>query len=567
VDAPGGNAAGRAPSPGEGTARLEEPRRMTTWMRTRPALRAVLAAGVVTLLAAPAASQAALRVCADPGNMPLSNNRGEGLENKMAVVLARALDTTVQYYYRPGIERGLTRTTLDAEQCDVMLDMPLGSEDVVTTTALYRTTYVLVYRSDRGLSIRNLDDPRLKRLKVGVYETSAIREALADHGVHKVEIHYLSHDADLVAADQPSYQIQQVIDGKLDVAAAWGPLAGYYKVVKQAPLTIQPANLMDDSVPLEFDMAIGLRRNDHELQHRLEQALHEQRDALRAILTDFGVPLVSCDTCIISGDLPAHGPYAAPAPEAPARAAPGVSIAQLNDWLAHGANVNAELNNAVIAGDQPRVAYLLEKKHASVTAQDLQGETPLHHALIQGSPALVEYLIAQGADVNQRDRDGWTPLMTAAYTDSAANVKLLSARGADPNAVSAQNLTPLGIAVQYGKEKAALALIDAGADPGRPIGEGGYTPLMLASANDAQALAQVLIGKGADVNARNSGGVTALMMAAANGRAEMVTLLIRAGANVQAQTDRGDTALSIARAKGDEKVIRLLGEAPPHPGA
>ncbi len=106
--------------------------------------------GAVSLLCAPGEAQAALRVCADPGNMPLSNNRGEGFENKIAAVLAKALDTSVEYYYRPGIERGLTRTTLDADQCDVMIDMPLDSDDVLTTTALYRTTYVLAYRSDRG---------------------------------------------------------------------------------------------------------------------------------------------------------------------------------------------------------------------------------------------------------------------------------------------------------------------------------------------------------------------------------------------------------------------------------
>ena len=540
---------------------------MTTQMRTGPVLAAVLALGAAALLAAPRDVQAALRVCADPGNMPLSNNRGEGIENKMAAVLARALDTTVEYYYRPGIERGLTRSTLDADQCDVMLDMPLGADDVITTSALYRTTYVLAYRSDRGIAIKSLDDARLKTLKVGVYETSAIREALANHGVLKVEIHYLSHDADLVPQDQPSYQIQQVIDGKLDVAAAWGPLAGYYQAVTHAPLVIQPVNLMDDSVPLEFDMAIGLRRNERDLQQRLERAMHEQREALRAILADFGVPLVSCGTCVISGDLPAHGAYAAPAPAAPAHRAAAVTVAQLNDWLAHGANVNVELNNAVLADDQVRVAYLLEKKHASVTALDLQGETPLHHALIQRSPAMVAFLIAHGADVNQRDRDGWTPLMTAAYCDDAADVKLLAAHGGDPNASSAQNFTPLGIAVQYGKDKAAVALIAGGADPGRATGDAGYTPLMLATANHAQAVVQALIEKGADVNARNAGGVTALMIAAANGRADMVELLVRAGANVQVKTDRGETALSIARARGDEKVIRLLGDAPAHPGA
>jgi quinoprotein dehydrogenase-associated probable ABC transporter substrate-binding protein len=540
---------------------------MTVWMRSRPVLGAVLAIGVVTLLAVPRTTQAALRVCADPGNMPLSNNRGEGLENKIAVVLARALGTTVEYYYRPGVERGLTRTTLDADQCDVMLDMPVDSDDVLTTTALYRTTYVLAYRSDRGIAIKSLDDPRLKTLKVGVYETSAIREALADHGVGKVEIHYLSHNADLVPENQPSYQVQQVLDDKLDVAAAWGPLAGYYKVVKQAPLTIQPANLMDDYVPLEFDMAVGVRRGDRELQRRLEQALHEQRDALHAVLTEFGVPLVSCDTCVVSGDLPAHGPYKAREAPRPSRAAQAVSIAQLNDWLAHGANVNTELNNAVLAGDQVRVSYLLDKKHASLAALDLQGETPLHHALQLRSTDMVAFLIGRGADVNQRDRDGWTPLMTAAYGDDAADIKVLVAHGGDPNAVSAQNFTPLGIATQYGKNKAALALIGAGADPGRAIGDAGYTPLMLATASHAPEVAHALLEKGADVNARNSGGVTALMIAAANSRADMVELLVHAGANVQAQTERGETALSIARTKGDEKVIRLLDEASGHPGA
>jgi quinoprotein dehydrogenase-associated probable ABC transporter substrate-binding protein len=540
---------------------------MMRLMRAGPAVCAVLVMGAVTLLAAPREARAALRVCADPGNMPLSNNRGEGLENKIAEVLARALGTTVAYYYRPSVERGLTRTTLDADQCDLMLDMPVDSDDVLTTSALYRTTYVLAYRSDRGITIKSLDDPRLKKLKVGVYETSAIREALSDHGVGKVEVHYLSHNGDLVPENQPSYQIQQVIDGKLDVAAAWGPLAGYYKVVKKAPLTIQPVNLMDDSVPLEFDMAIAVRRSDHALQRQLEQAMHEQRDALRAVLTDFGVPLVSCDTCIISGDLPAHGPYKPPAPAAPGPTGPTVSIAQLNDWLAHGANVNTELNNAVTADDQVRVTYLLEKKHASLNALDLQGETPLHHALQQRYPDMVAFLVAHGADVNMRDRDGWTPIMTAAYGDDADAVKLLAAHGGDPNAVSAQNLTALGIATQYGKNKAAVALIEVGADTNRPIGDAGYTPLMLVAANDARDVAQALMHKGADVNARNSGGVTALMIAAANGHADMAELLVRAGANVKAQSERGDTALSIARDKGHEKVIKVLDEAPGHPGA
>lgn len=541
---------------------------MTTCKRGRLALVAALTPGAVALGALPLEAQAALRVCADPGNMPLSNSHGEGFENKIALVLARALDTGVEYYYRPGVERGLTRTTLDADQCDVMLDMPPDADDVLTTTPLYRSTYVLAYRSDRGLTIKSLDDPRLKTLRVGVYETSAIREALAEHDVRKVRVHYLSHDADLVPAHQPSHQVQQVIDGDLDVAAAWGPLAGYYRTVRQAPLTLEPVNLMDDDVPLEFDMSVAVRRGDHDLQRRLEQAMRQQREALRVILDEYGVPLVRCDSCIVSGDLPAHGPYQARRPEPRDHGGTSVSIAQLNEWLAHGASTAVELNNAVLADDEKRVLYLLEKKHADVGALDLQGEAPLHHALMQRSASMVALLLAHGADVNQRDRDGWTPIMTAAYYDDAADVKVLAARGADPNAMSAQNLTPLGIAVQYGKDAAAVALIEAGADTRRPIGDAAYTPLMLATASDSLPVARALIEKGADLNARNAGGVTALMVAAAKGHADMVELLVRAGADAGAQTERGDTALAIARARGDQRVIKLLDEAPRgHPGA
>jgi len=412
---------------------------------------------------------------------------------------------------------------------------------------------------------------------VGVYQTSAIREALAEHDViTNVFIHYLSHDSDVVAQDQPSYQVQEVIDGKLDIAAAWGPFAGYYKAMKHAPLTIQPVNLMEDAVPMEFDMALAVRTNDRDLLVRLEQALHDQRDAIHAILTDFGVPLVHCDTCLISGDLPSHGPYKPPevAPEPSGHEKQTVTIAMLNDWLAHGANVNVELNNAVLADDLVRVGYLLDKKHASIDAQDLLGETPLHHALVRRSEPMVEYLLDHGASVTATDRDGWSPLMTAAWTNDAASVRLLAAHKADLNFAGPGNLTPLAIALQYGKDAAAVALVESGADFRQPMGEAGYTPLMLAVAGRSEGAAQALIKKGADVNGSNAGGVTALMIAAADGQTNLVALLVRSGANVGAQSERGDTALSIARAKGHQAVIKLLDEpqgvaaaAPAHSGA
>ncbi len=528
---------------------------------------AILAhASLAVLAAAGAAGEAragSLRVCADPGNMPFSNNRGEGIENRIAAVLASNLGTWVQYYYRPGIERGMTRTTLYAEECDVMFDMPADSERVLLTTPLYRTTFVLASRSDRGITIKNLDDPRLKRLKVGVYQTSAIREALADHDVRNLSIHYLSHDADLVAEDQPAYQVQEVVDGKLDIAAVWGPFAGYYKAMKHAPITLQPANLMEDAVPLEYDLAVAVRTSDRDLQAQLERALHAERDAIRSILIEFGVPLVRCDTCLVSGDLPSHGPYAQPkrVPES-VSGTPTVSVAQLNDWLAAGANLNVELNNAVLAGDKVRIAYLLDRKRAPIDAQDLQGETALHIAIRQRSAALVRYLLEHGAGVAVPDRDGWTPLMTAAWVNEASIVTLLTKQHADPNAPGAGNLTPLAIALQGDKDAATVALIEAGADVNRPVGEAGYTPLMLAVAQHSKTATQVILKRGADVNARNQGGITALMIAAAADQPELVALLVQAGANVDARSETGETALSIARAKDYQAVMKLLRPQP-----
>jgi quinoprotein dehydrogenase-associated probable ABC transporter substrate-binding protein len=504
-------------------------------------------------------AQAALRVCADPGNLPLSNNRGEGFENKIAALLAGSMGTTVQYYYRPSIERGLTRTTLYADECDLMMDMPLDSERVLTTEAIYRTTFVLAYREDKGLTIKSLDDPKLKKLRVGVYQTSAIREALSEHDVNEnVVIHYLTHDADLVPEDQPSYQVQQVVDGKLDVAAVWGPFAGYYKVLKHAPLTIQPVNLMEEAVPMEYDMAFAVRTTDKTLKAQLDQAIHKERDGIRAILVEYGVPLVKCDTCLINGDLPSHGPYKEEKPHHGDPTPSIVSIATLNDWLAHGASVNEELNHAIIGDDLKRIRYLVEKKHASVNAPDSQGETPLDNAIRKASLALVTYLVEHGADVNGQDHDGWTPVMTAAWLDDAGIIHFLVAHKADPNGKGAGGLNPLAIASQNGKDVAAVALIEDHADPNQTVGAGGYTPLMLAVAGRSMPTAKALVDHGANVNAKNEGGVTALMIAAAADQAALVTLLVKAGADVAARDEKGETALSIARDKNGQAVIKVL---------
>ncbi len=503
-----------------------------------------------------------LTVCADPGNMPLSNQKGEGFENKIAQEIGSALGTGVQYYWRPSIERGLMRTTLSEGNCDLWLDMATDTEGAVVLAPLYRSTFVLAYRSDKGIHIKNLDDPALKKLRVGVFQVSAMRQALANHGVQaNTVIHYLSHNADVVENNQPSYQVQQVIDGELDIAAAWGPMAGYYKAIAHAPLTIQPVNLMEDQVPMEFDMTLAVPRGRLDVKQAVEQALDQRKTQIHQILADYGVPLVKCEGCLISGDLPSHGPYAEPKPKV--QSAQEVAkmhvdkMAYLKKSLAEGAKADDELGDAITADDIDRVRYLIGHG-AHVNTADGAGNTALIEATRFGFNAIATYLVGHKADTNQTDLGGWTPLMHAAANDNVVLVELLVAHGAKISAVDRDGLTPIGIAAQNGKVKSTQALISAGADVNAPVAKGGYTPLMLASIAGSSELTTDLIAHGANVNAANPGGVTALMIAAASNRSGIAELLIKSGADVDARSEDGRTALSIAQANSNDAVVKLL---------
>ena len=200
-----------------------------------------------------------LVVCADPGNMPFSNRKREGFENKVAQVLGEATGAQVSYYWRPSYERGITRETISTHMCDAMISIPTGYANLLTTEPLYRSTYVLAYRNDSGIDINGFDDPDLKKLRIGVFQTSAIRRVLAQHGIFEnVSVHVVSHDADINEKSQPWYQVQQVVDGELDIAAVWGPFAGWLKA-KGAPITLQPVNLWEDITPLEYEQLSRLQ--------------------------------------------------------------------------------------------------------------------------------------------------------------------------------------------------------------------------------------------------------------------------------------------------------------------
>ena len=178
-------------------------------------------------------------------------------------------------------------------------------------------------------------------------------------------------------------------DGKLDVAGVFGPFAGWRVTQKHEPLTILPVNLQDDTVPLEFDLAIGVRKTDAFLKYMLEFALDDKKDEIEKILRDYGVPLVQCSKCLVQGDLPAHGSYIAvnqqdfkPRPDL---ASPDqiVTEKKVEQWLDQGADITQELSNAIIANDQDRIKWLVTEKGADANKHDSQGYTPLTNAARQ----------------------------------------------------------------------------------------------------------------------------------------------------------------------------------------
>ena len=516
-----------------------------------------------------------LRVCADPGNMPLSDRAGEGYQNRILEVLAKGMGARLSYYWRSYTGNIVGQAFGQADQCDLLMDMPVNYPDSLSTVPIYRTTYVLVWRNDEKLSIKSLDDPRLRKLRLGVFQISALRQALSNHGVvANVKVWPVSTDTEWVPAHQPWQQVEEVVDGKLDVAAAWGPMAGWLKTMKGAQITLQPVNLMDDVVPMEFSLGISVPRSAVLLKFALDDALKAHRAEIEKILSQYGVPLVKCADCIVPGDLPSNGGYTAPMSVAEIESKPThwtVSRAQVDKWLAGGADINTELIDAVVSNDVDRAAYLIGKG-AHVNRLDNLGTPPLETAARAGCIPMMQLLIDHGAKVDWPDSDGQTALMGATMRNQAAAIKFLVAHGANVEKGGPRGYTPLSIAVEEGQLDSAYALIQAGADVNVAASEHKLTPLMVIASElppqsrDVKVLqdhgpievARALLAHKAKVNLADADGVTALMIAAARDNSAMIGLLIQAGANPHLKSATGETARDIAVANDNLGAIRIL---------
>jgi mxaJ protein len=239
-----------------------------------------------------------LRVCSDPNNLPFSNERREGFENRLAELIAHELKARLTYTWLPQ-RRGFVRNTLGAHRCDLIMGMPAGAERVLTTRPYYRSSYVFVSRKDRHLGIRSLDDPRLHRLKIGVqlvgddYANTPPVHALSRRGIVG-NLEGFSVFGDYSQPNPPARVIDAVSSGAVDVAIAWGPLAGYFARRSPTPLELVPVSPEFDPPGLRFafDIALAVRQGDDSLRRELQDVLDRRRPQVARILADYGVPVM-----------------------------------------------------------------------------------------------------------------------------------------------------------------------------------------------------------------------------------------------------------------------------------
>jgi mxaJ protein len=236
-----------------------------------------------------------LRVCADPDNLPFSNNRLEGFENKIVQVIAKEMKMSVQYTWLS--QRGsFVGKTLDAGRCDVVMTVPSSYKKVLTTKPYYRSTYVFVYAKDK-LKLKSFDDPVLRTIRIGIHGfgeagTSPVTIALANRGI----VDRIVGFSMLNTEESPKAKIiDAVASGDIDVAIVWGPFGSYFANREAIKMEVVPvdSNTEMNSVPFAFDIAMGVKQGNIALKTELESALDRRHDEIRKVLEKYHVPLIA----------------------------------------------------------------------------------------------------------------------------------------------------------------------------------------------------------------------------------------------------------------------------------
>jgi quinoprotein dehydrogenase-associated probable ABC transporter substrate-binding protein len=232
-----------------------------------------------------------LRVCADPSNMPLSNDKGEGFENKLAELFAAKLGKRLAYTWYPEAP-GFVRNTLNAHRCDVIMGYPQGAELVQSTNPYYRTAYALAYKTGGGLDgIETLADERLKGKRIGVVAGTPPATAIAVNGLMATAKGY-PLTVDTRVESSAAAMVKDLTAGAIDAAALWGPMAGYFAQQAGTPVTVVPLVKEAGGPRLIYRIAMGVRAADQEWKRLLNRTIQQNQPEIDRILLGYGVPLL-----------------------------------------------------------------------------------------------------------------------------------------------------------------------------------------------------------------------------------------------------------------------------------
>ncbi|HEX7811634.1 MAG TPA: quinoprotein dehydrogenase-associated putative ABC transporter substrate-binding protein [Burkholderiales bacterium] len=246
----------------------------------------------------------ALKVCDDPNNLPFSNDKGEGFENKIAEVLARRLNLPLESFHYPqriNVVRNTIRYKLPNQseyRCDLLPGVPSDFTALATTKPYYRSTYVLVYKKggkldgiSSGEQLLAMDAAKLKTLKIGVYDRTPPVEWFLKHKMIDQVVPFRLLNAD--PRQYPGKIIEdELLPGKLDAVVVWGPIGGYFaKRAGGSSLVVIPLK-SEPGVRFDFGMAMGVRHGEKAWRDKLEQSLDASREDIDRILREYAVPLV-----------------------------------------------------------------------------------------------------------------------------------------------------------------------------------------------------------------------------------------------------------------------------------
>ena len=232
-----------------------------------------------------------LRVCADPHNLPFSNQSGEGFENKIAELMAHKLDKSLAYAWYPQ-SVGFIRNTLNAHRCDVITGFPQGGELARSTNPYYRTAYALVYRRGSGLDgVDTIGDERLKGKRIGIVAGTPPATYFAMDGLMtRAKPYPLVVDTRVDSVGEA--MMQDLVDGEIQAGVLWGPMAGYHAKRLGADIAVTPLTKETGGPRLAFQISMGVRAADQEWKRQLDRLIRENQPEIDTILAGYGVPLL-----------------------------------------------------------------------------------------------------------------------------------------------------------------------------------------------------------------------------------------------------------------------------------